>query len=60
MYVQSMTTKADWRPKFFGRISVLTVNSGNTGSFRCVYFCMPLMATSALQCIINNLVKDVA
>jgi hypothetical protein len=44
---------------FFRRISVLNVNSENTGSFRCVYFSMPLMATFALQCIVNNLVKDV-
>jgi len=44
----------------FGKTDVLEVNSENTYSIRCVYFSMPLMATSDLQCVVNNLVKDVA
>jgi hypothetical protein len=44
----------------FGKTDVLNVNSKNTCSVRRVYFSMPLMAISDLQCVVNNLVKDVA
>jgi hypothetical protein len=32
----------------YGRINELSVNSENTSGFKCVYFSMPLMATSTL------------
>jgi hypothetical protein len=44
----------------FENTDLLEVNCENTCSIRCVYFSMPLLATSDQQCVVNNLVRDVA
>jgi hypothetical protein len=57
--VRSMTREANWRPQFLEEL-VYLVSIVEILVVLDVYFSMPLMTTFALQCIVNNLVKDIA